>query len=260
MVVVAAPLDDFHNECGGVGYRNLSDGTIEIEGSGVVLPPPGEGQWSLRTYARNTWRNFESEIRAAARAHDIPVSWVLAIAATETGIASESREKQSGQLGLHPDDGCAQGKCCYGVMQIMVCPHPNHRTYGGYERRDDMLDPAKNIDTGAAIMRHFVDQGLDLPAISARYNSGGLCCPYSPTTASGPGGRQRNEFLMCSADIAGTSYPMMTTMMNNFAVLEMGVGGFDWKRLLMWGAGIAAAGVVGTLAWSYARGTPPPWA
>lgn len=239
------------NPCGGLRWRNLSDGTIEIEGRGVVLPPAGEGKWSLRTYVRNSWRNFEPEIKRAAQKHGLPANWVVAIIATETGVASSSRERQSGQRGLTPAQGCP-AKCCYGAMQIMTCPYPNHRTYGKYPNASDMLDPWKNIDTGAAIMKHFLNKGLDLPAISARYNSGGLCCRVSPAVASKPGGRAQNAFNLCSAKIVNTSYPMMTIMMNNFAVRELGVtpsGGAGWLDIALYaGGGAALVGAVAILA------------
>lgn len=243
---------EWHNPCFGKRWRSLANGTIEFEGQGVVTLPAGEGPSRYRRFVRNTWRNFRPEIERAARKRGVPVNWVLAIAATETGIASGSRERQSGLLSTRPAQGCGPPvtKCCYGPMAIMVCPSPNHRTFGGYERREDMLDPEKNIDTGAAILRHFMDQGLDLPAISARYNAGGLCCPNSPLTPSKPGGRVKNAFNLCSAAIAGTSYPMLSSMMNNFAVLELGVrpNGGGWLNTALYAAGGAAlVGAAGLL-------------
>lgn len=231
---------DFRNPCGGLGWRQLSDGTFEIQGEGVVVPPPGEGTYSYRTFVRNSWRNFEPEIRAAARKRGVPVEWVLAIVATETGIVSGSREKQASFGNF----------CCRGPMAVMVTPYPNHRTFGGYTHPDEMFEPAKAIDAGAAIMRSYMDKGLDLPEISARYNSGGLCCPTSPELASKPGGRVLNEFKLCSAKIAGISYPRMTMMMNNFAIRELGVR-TSTARVLAFGLG--AASLVGVAGWWMTR-------
>lgn len=229
------------NPCGGVRWRNLADGTIEIEGQGVVMPPPGEGPYSLRTYVRNSWRNFETEIKRAASKHGVPANWIVAIIATETGLYSGSREKQLR----------AESYCCRGPMAVMWTPHPNHTTFGGYTDPTALYEAWPAIDTGTAIMKHYmVKQGLDLPQISARYNSGGLCCKTSPAVPSKPGGRVQNEFNLCSAKIADISYPMMSTMMNNFAVRELGVGpGGGWVETLLYTAGgIALFGAAGLLA------------
>jgi hypothetical protein len=230
------------NPCGGLRWRTLSDGAIEVERLGVVMPPPGEGKYSYRTYVKNSWRNFEPEIRRAAKKHGVPLTWILAITATETGINSSTRRKQSGV-----DKGIrCPSVCCYGPMAVMVCPYPNHKTFGGYARAEDMLDPWRAIDTGTAIMKHWMKKGYELPSISARYNSGGHCCRNSPAVASKPGGRQQNEFNLCSAKIAGTSYPMMSTFMNNYAIRELGIRETSTLRTLAYaGAGALVIGSLG---------------
>lgn len=199
-------MADFRNPCGGTRWRDNPDGTIEIEGRGVEQLDPANAK-----YAAQSWKNFEPEIRAAAAKRGVPLSWILAIMTTETGLWSGSREHQA----------AIASSCCGGPMAVML--DVQHAKMGGYTTAAELMDPAKNIDTGAAIIRYFVDQGLDLPAITARYNSGGLCCPNSPQSAPS-GHRVWNEFLLCSAAIAGTPYPLYAIRANNTAVLALGIG------------------------------------
>lgn len=200
-----AGVADFRNPCGGTRWRENPDGTIEIEGRGVEELDPANAK-----YVAQSWRNFEPEIRAAAEKRGVPPNWILAIMTTETGLWSSSREKQAS----------IASSCCGGPMAVML--DAAHARIGGYASAGELMDPAKNIDTGAAIIRSYVDKGLDLPAITARYNSGGLCCPTSPQSAPS-GDRVWNEFLLCSAAIAGIPYPLFAIRANNTAVLALGI-------------------------------------
>lgn len=229
---------DFGNPCGGLRWRTLGDGSIEVEGRGVIMPQPG-----FAKYVEQSWANFAPEIRAAAKKREVPEAWLLAIIATETGLWSKSRQSQA----------TIANECCVGPMAVMVAPHPNYKTYGGYSSAQDMYDPAKNIDTGAAIVRSWVNQGYDLPMILARYNSGGLCCTNSPQVASKPGGRVQNPYNLCSAAIQGVSYPEMAIMAQNYARGVLGVSGAS--ALPMAALGLALAGVgVAAAVWITRKG------
>lgn len=232
---VPPALGSWTNPCGGTRWRTLDDGTIEVEGRGVLLPS-GSGPHSYRAYVENSWRNFGPEIQAAAEKRGVPAAWILAIMATETGILSSSREAQLN----------SRNTCCSGPMAVMFTPYDNFKTFGGYgpEAQNDAF---MNVDTGAAIIRHHMDQGHDLPAISALYNAGSLCCTNSPVVASKPGGRVQNEYNLCSADIAGVSYPEVTIMMNNVAGAAMGVSpvGPVTSMASMKKSGSAAAWLIG---------------
>lgn len=212
----------FHNPCGGVGWRTLSNGQIEVEGRGVPL---ASGQFA--TYVRQSWTNFAPEILAAAHQRHVPVSWVLAIVSVETGLWSGSRDKQA----------AARSSCCVGPAAVML----SNYKLGGYASSQALYDPAANIDTGAAILRLWLQKGYDLPAVAARYNSGGLCCPTAPATASS-GARVRNEFSLCSAAIAGVSYPMMAIQANNYA-LASGLVPTQSSLLKVLGVGLGILGV-----------------
>lgn len=229
------------NPCSGLGWQTLPDGSIEIEGRGVELPAES-GPNSLRAYVENSYRNFSTSITHASEKRGVPEAWILALIATETGILSASRDRQ---LRFKND-------CCAGPMAVMFTPYPNYRTFGGYSSPDSLFDADESIDTGAAMIRYHMDRGHDLPAIAALYNSGGLCCPNSPDVASKPGGRVQNPFNLCSASIAGTSYPEVAIQANNVAVLELGVG----RRVASFGPKLlAVSGVflLGVVLWKRRR-------
>lgn len=224
MLVAVGQTDSYVNPCGGVGWRTLSDGRIEIQGRGVLYPSD-----TVRKYVEQSWVNFAPEILAASAKRGVPPQWLLALITVETGLWSSSRQKQA----------AISSGCCVGPMAVMVAPHPNYKTYGGYSSPQEMFEPEKNIDTGAAIVRSWMDKGYDLPMITARYNSGGLCCPTSPDVPSKPGGRQSNPYKLCSASIAGVSYPELAILCQNYALLL--VGGTAATGLIA--AGLALAGI-----------------
>lgn len=195
----------FHNPCGGVRWRELPDGTFEVEGAGVPLP-----ETVVADQVWRTWQNFTPEIMYASSNRGVPLSWLIAIIATETGLWSSSRERQA----------AAHSDCCAAPAAVML----SNYKLGGYSSTRDMFDPAKNIDTGAAIMHLWMAKGYDLPAICAGYNAGSVCCPNSPVAPNKPGGRVKNEFNLCSATISGVPYPLWAIRNNNFAILSKMVG------------------------------------
>lgn len=220
-------MSDWANPCNGLRWRTLANGKIEVEGKGTPMPSA-----ALAKYLDQSWVNFSPEILAASAKRGVSPAWIVAIIATETGLWSGSRAKQS----------VVASSCCVGPMAIMIAPSPNYRTFGGYTSPSEMYEPAKNIDTGAAIMRSWMDKGYDLPMITARYNSGGLCCPNSPAVASAPGKRQQNAYNLCSAAISGTSYPEMAIMFNNYAV-SRGIKAAAGVSMLAVGVALAGIGV-----------------
>lgn len=224
-------MADFSNPCGGTRWRELANGQIEIEGRGVLYTNTEDSR-----YTYQSWQNFSAEILAASKRRGVPVSWILAIIVVETGMWSGNRDKQIGGPINCP------ATCCYGPMAVMVCPYMNGRTYGGYPDAEDMLDPRKNIDAGAAIMASHQRKGYDLPAIAALYNSGGLCCPNSPATPSRPGGRQWNEFSLCSASPGGMPYPELAIRVNNTAIASLKLGSAPVLLYAAVGALVVAAG------------------
>ncbi len=205
-------MADFRNPCGGTRWADLPDGAIEIEGRGVELLDPANEK-----YARQSWANFAPEIQAASGRRGVPVPWILALMTAETGLWSSSREKQAATK------ACVGSSCYVGPMAVGL----SNYHYGGYSSPDDMYDPEKNIDTGAAIVASYMKQGHDLPEITSLYNCGpqhGPCRPNAPDTPAYQGGMQRNEFLLCGAAMGGIPYPLFVIRANNTAVRVLGLG------------------------------------
>lgn len=213
------------NPCGGTAWSTLANGQISVAGRGVLLPAPAFALDVVRT-----WQNFSAEFQAAAKKRAVPLSWLVAICSVETGLWSKDRATQASQ----------SSSCCVGPMAIMVTI-PNYKL-GGYSSADEMWDPAKNIDTGAAIVAAWMKKGYDLPAIAAAYNAGSVCCPNSPTVAASPGGRQQNEFNLCSASPGGVSYPELAIQANNYAIAGgVGRSTSGWLLPLVLGGAVVAA-------------------
>lgn len=182
------PAVAFQNPCGGLQWQNLPSGLIEIQGEGI--PTLKAGTAAFNNMAA-TWKNWGALLTRAARTHDVPVSWLLAIATMETGSWAADPDKQA---------RIVSPAGAVGVMQVMPA------TAGGYGRTGaDMANPRLNIDTAANLVADLKKKNEGgLPAIAARYNSGRLC-------SAG-----RNEWNL----LADANYPRRVMEWNNAAILS----------------------------------------
>lgn len=167
------------NPCGGVDWRWLDDGRVEVGGV-VQATSPGDPFFEGLAASWESWR---SEILAAAERWGLPPEWILALMAVETGAWADDPERQA-------SIGSSAG--AVGLMQIM----PSTARYLGYDA-DDRYDPALNVLMGAKLFRELVDRHGDAVAATAPYNSGRLCCPG------------RNAFNLCTDSVAGVPYPAL---------------------------------------------------
>jgi len=195
------------NPCGGLRWQRRSNGTIEVEGEGTPALAPDS---PFRTQLRQSWASWKGVLSAAAAAHDVPVAWMLAIQVVETGAWSDNPERQA-SIGSHAG--------AIGIMQIM----PGTGAMFGVSR-EQLLDPAINADVGAQLIARLAkDLGPELPAITAKYNSGRLCSPG------------RNEWNLLTDGVEGISYPRLAILLNNTAI-EEGLVGKSWAPWLFLGA------------------------
>jgi hypothetical protein len=232
-------VSDWVNPCGGLRWRTLGDGTIEVEGQGAITFEPGS---LLEKYVRQSWENFGPEIEAASANRGVPISAIVGVMVTESGLWSSSRTRQASQCSF----------CCCGPMAVWAIPQGFWPSKYGYTPDQIKNDPTANIDAGAALMREGYNKGYELPQIAAAYNSGSYgCCPLSPDVPYKPGGRQSNLFKLCSASPGGISYPEMAVRGNNSAI-ALGIGVSRVSRAGL-GIGLALAGVGVAVAISLSR-------
>lgn len=184
---------DWTNPCGGRRWRELGTGLFEIEGSGVEYARPSE-----LAALRNCWQNWRAPVEAASERYGIPIAWILAIMVVETGSWSDRPDTQARLV---------SSAGAIGLMQVM----PITARHLGFSP-DQMYDPPTNIAAGVKLMAEWRAQGLDLPQITARYNSGGLC-------QTG-----RNVFNLRTASPGGIPYSQMAMQVNNSAI-ALGIGG-----------------------------------
>lgn len=213
-------MSGMQNPCGGTRWETHDDFMIEVEGEGFPMFGPDSG--SYWQYMQQTWDSWGPEIRAAARKHGIPASWVLAFATMETGFVSGDPERQRT---IRSPVGAI------GIMQVM----PFVATEYGYSLAD-MENPAKNIDLGAQIIREHADRSdtdWQLPIIAAKYNAG-------PARKCDTTGKWGNEWRLYAAH----DYPGKTIRWNNAAIELLGVNGsaFGAGSVLL-GATVALAGL-----------------
>jgi soluble lytic murein transglycosylase-like protein len=224
---------DWTNPCGGKQWRTLADGSIEVAGEGVPLyDPNGHAFLALA----NSWQNWQSEARSASSSRGVPLSWILGIISAETGNWAGDPAVQAD---CGPWSSRCHNPCCAGPMQVMVTPYPNYKTYGGYENAEDMKDPAKAIDAGAAMLASMAEgsrvQG-ELPALAATYNSGGVYCDGS------------NEWGMRS----DPGYVRRVLTFNNTALAYLDLG--PRTGMMVMGLSLAAGGLYA--AWRVLEGKP----
>lgn len=205
------------NPCGGAAWRELDDGSLEVEGLGVPLYEPGTARHEI---AVGTWENWRCELSAAARRHEVPVSWLLAIACVETGPWWEDAREQASAVSYAG---------AIGIMQIM----PSTARLLDYDP-EQMLVADLNIDAGAklvATLSKSIRSGL--PAICGAYNSGKVCCDDPRGCRPGC----QNPYRVCT----DSDYPGAAIRYNNTAVayIDLSAG---------CGSGLAQLATVGLFA------------
>lgn len=190
------------------------DGLIEIEGGGTPSYAPEEARFA---WMAQSWDNWGDLILAAAEAHGLPPSWVIAIMSIESGLWSGDAAKQANVV---------SSAGARGLMQVM----PDTATRLGYSP-DDMFVPEIGIDAGANLLERLAKrQDNQLPAMAAAYNSGRACND----------GRFSNRWNLAMAEY----YADVVIKFNNSAVmyLDMSPRGRGGGKLLM-GLTIGAAGL-----------------
>lgn len=202
---------DFVNRCpGGKRFRVHGDETIEVEGEGFPTVPEDD---DFRPHLENTWRNWAPLFRQAAEEYGIPTSWLVAIAATETGLWANDPERQR-TLTSSAD--------AVGIMQVVPRWQP--------ETREQLLDAETNIRVGARILAEGTRRkgsGPFLPHLASDYNAGpGHCWPG------------RNPWNL-GGDYAGGKHYVTHAIRFNNAAVAMGVNRRRGPAWLAAGAGVA---------------------
>jgi len=101
---------------------------------------------------------FTSCFRAAAQRHGIPVGVLLAVAKGESDFDARAVSRRDGR------------EIAHGVMQIKW---PETATDLGFETKEELYDPCRNIDAGARYLRQMLDRyDADLFYALAAYNYG----------------------------------------------------------------------------------------
>lgn len=205
--------DWVNNRCGGVRWRSYPNGLIEVEGQGFPAVTPADGAFK---HLVETWGNWKSLFRKGASQQNLPVSWLVGIATTETGNWSGRPAEQA---------TIVSPAGAVGVMQIMPAYQP--------ETAAQLSMPAINIPVGARILRKLTSSagGLQLPYVSALYNAGHIEC------------RSINQWNLFSEG----DYPTRAVKYNNGAILYLDVNAPNWTGYAL--GGIAVAGATLGLWW-----------
>jgi soluble lytic murein transglycosylase len=188
---VALASDWVDSGCGaGPRARWLADGSIEIEGEGVVEKalPKDVLQWG-------------DEIASAAAKYGVPPQWIAAEIAAESG----------GQQKVH-------SWCCYGLMGLL--PSTASTQAGRAVTADELLnDPALNIDLGTKLQAYlFQKYGGNPIKIPAAYNAG------SPKCGAGKCD-QANRWNLVADCVKGVAVDYSTRVISySNAALKAGIG------------------------------------
>jgi len=149
-----------------IQWRFLSDGTVEVDGSGAV-----KGGWPTKV---DQWQEL---IAAAAIKWGVPAAWIASVMSIESGGDTNACYRPVLGGPCSTDDG-------FGLMAIKA------QTATGIEKRtvtpQELMDnPALNIDLGTKYLRGHLDDANcttckpiagDFVKASIGYNAGGIHC------------------------------------------------------------------------------------
>lgn len=223
-------MAEYTNPCGGVKWRTLSDGRIELE-DGTT---PAFGLTSAEAkQLLLTWQNWSSEFRGASERLGLPVEWLVAIAAMETGGYAANKEKQR-------TIGSFDGSI--GIMQpLALVAH-----MFGYTS-EDRYDAYKNIDMSSRLLRSnaLTKNGAHgFPVVAAMFNGG-----------QGNGGCNtgNDKFNLKGTSLRKTRYATDAIKYLNTAI-EAGWMATTGLPVAAIGIGLALAGIGAATALWIARG------
>lgn len=124
-------------------WRTLESGLLEVDaGTGwsvIELPGP-----DAQTKATEAWL---PSAKLHARAHGVPVSWVLAVIYAESG-----------------GNPTVRNACCAGLMALSLAVYKISEAQA--------FDPEINIELGTKTLGQYRAQGWDLPEVASMYNAG----------------------------------------------------------------------------------------
>jgi hypothetical protein len=212
------------NPCGGVKWRTLSDGRIEVEGQGVPMYNIASDQAELLGL---TWSNWTREFSSVSRRYDVPVAWLVAIAFSETGFVAKNKELQRT---ITSTDGFAS----VGIMQ----PLAQTATMYGFTP-DDRFDAEKNIEIAARLLVALQRKtSAGFPALAAIYNAGRMC---------NAGNDQFN--------LAGYKgkYATTATRALNTAITYMDLRAIAWPLIIGVGIGLTGVAAAAAIALGFVR-------
>lgn len=208
-------MSDWSNPCGGHRWRTLSNGLVEVEGAGTPIFEPASPQFQ---HLARTWSSWGGLMRASARRYSVPISWMPAIATTETGAWANDPQQQATIIS-------AAG--AVGVMQVI----PSYQKMTTAQ----LQNPATNIDTSAKILSRLIARyGYDLPAVAAAYNAGGVYC--SPglnewnLRAEGNYPRQALTFNNSALTFLDLGEPVLAWMITGGVISGALAVGYFWLR------------------------------
>lgn len=190
----------------------------------MPLYAPGSARYAM---VEGTWQNWACEFQRAAERHDVPVSWLLAIAAVETG---------PWWADAHEQETIVSYAGARGIMQVM----PSTARLLDFNE-DAMFRAPDNIDAGAKLIAQLARAGYGLPAITGPYNSGQRCCSSSKCR---PG--CQNQYGICTA----SDYPGAAIRYNNTAIAYLDLHAGCSPGLM---SAVVAGGAVAGVWWLWQR-------
>jgi hypothetical protein len=200
--------------CDSHRWRYLDDGTIELDGEGVITYPwkPGVDAWKV-------------DIQRAASKFQLPPSWIAGLMAFESGGNTDAGSPAGAQGLMQLMPGTAQSMAdMYGIP------------YGGASTLKS--DPATNVMLGAAYLAYQVGRYNDFVHAAAGYNAGSARCWTEACATATP----ESAWGYCTD---GSPYPRWAIGHQNTAVLQ----GFN-APVLFAGAGLAGVLAFGVAAYA----------
>lgn len=158
----------YHNIFGSVRWR-LTPRGVEVEGAGVERTP-GEP----RTIT-NIWQLHRNSIEKAANTYSVPVEYILATIAVESGGRVGATREEPGYI----SDEKTPNRVSAGLMQTLISTAATALSV--FVTREWLLIPENSIMAGT---KYIKDQSgkslLDGPLVFAAYNAGGVYRNDSP--------------------------------------------------------------------------------